>query len=411
MKNKWLETEFPATVHWLNGSGAPMEDYFKFRGWRSITRTVGYDWVQLNHYAVKSIDSYAMRKFRGNVNFKADKYNADYWALQDRNEVRDDTMLRYAAERGRIFDLLLTDPELARLHHAALERAEARLAAFRETPAYAELVAGLKAASAVPIDAVEAKPPQPRDAARIAALMSRVEKTSAETARAERRAPPADRPAGGVALYLAGMAADLAPDPAALWQANHDILLPADPGFFTPAGLTLIGSGKFERNLARNLPRLVGQGATYLELGAASGFLAALLARTRGDVTVVVQPDPGWATMVKAVFARNGLETHPRLRLLAAATCDDEAALSDLLATHRPTGLSLGDPGLEPDLLAAALSRAGLAPPDLVILSNRLLSARFADLERFEAVLKDWGVTERSALDATLSVAYRRPAG
>ena len=53
-----------------------MEDYFKFRGWRSITRTVGYDWVQLNHYAVKSVDSYAIRKMRGNVNNKADKYNS-----------------------------------------------------------------------------------------------------------------------------------------------------------------------------------------------------------------------------------------------------------------------------------------------------------------------------------------------
>src|SRR5690606_36513311 len=62
--NKTLDTEFPASVKWLNGSGREMEEYFKFRGWRSITRTVGYDWAQMNHYAVKSVDSYAMRKFR-----------------------------------------------------------------------------------------------------------------------------------------------------------------------------------------------------------------------------------------------------------------------------------------------------------------------------------------------------------
>jgi len=40
----------------------------------------------MNHYAVKSVDSYALRKFRGNVNNKADKSNADYWALQDLSE-------------------------------------------------------------------------------------------------------------------------------------------------------------------------------------------------------------------------------------------------------------------------------------------------------------------------------------
>jgi hypothetical protein len=76
-------------VQWLNGSGVPMEDYFKFRGWRSIRRTLGYDWAQMNHYAVKSVDAYAVRQFRGNVNNKKNKYNADYWALQDRNEVED----------------------------------------------------------------------------------------------------------------------------------------------------------------------------------------------------------------------------------------------------------------------------------------------------------------------------------
>ena len=40
MKTRHIKTDFPDRVKWLNGSGAVMEDYFKFRGWRSITRTV-----------------------------------------------------------------------------------------------------------------------------------------------------------------------------------------------------------------------------------------------------------------------------------------------------------------------------------------------------------------------------------
>jgi hypothetical protein len=136
MKTRHIKTEFPNQVKWLNGSGREMEDYFKFRGWRSITRTVGYDWVQLNHYAVKSVDSYAIRKMRGNVNNKADKYNSDYWSLQDRNEVRDETMLRYSAVRNRTMSQLLTDPTLRRLHDAAVERAETRLAELKQTDAY-----------------------------------------------------------------------------------------------------------------------------------------------------------------------------------------------------------------------------------------------------------------------------------
>ena len=189
IKNKWLETDFPETVKWLNGSGRPMEDYFKFRGWRSIRRTVGYDWAQMNHYAVKSVDSYAIRKLRGNVNLKADKYNADYWSLQDRNEVEDRTILRHAKARARIMADLLGDPVLHRLHHEALDRVEARLAEHRETDTYKDLRASLIEASKVPITRVEAKPPQPRDPAKIAALMSRVEQQAHDTPRPELKPP------------------------------------------------------------------------------------------------------------------------------------------------------------------------------------------------------------------------------
>ena len=187
IKSKHLEDGFPDTIKWLNGSGRPMEDYFRFRGWRSIRRTIGYDWAQMNHYAVKSVDAYAVRKFRGNVNNKKDKYNADYWSLQDRNEVEDRAILRHAPERARIMAELLKDPVLNKLHHAALERVEARLAEYRQTEAYEQLRDSLIAASKVPITDVEAKPPQARDPAKIAALMSAVEKKSSARPKEERR--------------------------------------------------------------------------------------------------------------------------------------------------------------------------------------------------------------------------------
>ncbi|TMV66743.1 glycosyltransferase family 2 protein, partial [Thioclava sp. BHET1] len=188
IRNRWLKTDFPETIRWLNGSGEEMESYFRFRGWRSIQRTVGYDWAQMNHYAVKSIDAYALRKLRGNVNFKADKYNSDYWALQDRNEVRCDTMLRYSVKRRELFHALLSDPVLNQLHHAAVEAAEARLAAIRETAAYAELVEQLTEASHIPISEVTAKPPQPRDKEKIARLMSEVESRDSKERRSARLA-------------------------------------------------------------------------------------------------------------------------------------------------------------------------------------------------------------------------------
>ncbi|MFT4150349.1 MAG: glycosyltransferase family 2 protein [Paracoccaceae bacterium] len=358
MKNKWLETDFPDSIKWLNGSGRPMEDYFKFRGWRSITRTIGYDWAQMNHYAVKSIDSYAIRKFRGNVNFKKDKYNADYWSLQDRNEVRDDTMLRYSAERRRIFDLLLTDPVLNRLHFAALDRAEARLAEFKATPAYAELVAGLKAAAQVPLAEVTAKPPQARDPEKIAALMSRVEKTVGEKQRAARKAAaPAPRGSG-----LADPPAVAAPGDVP-WHPNHDVLLPADPRFFGATALAQIVSGKFERGLARALARLVEGATSHLDIGAGCGFRVALLARAFPDLAQTAFEDhPARARLIAEVLDRNAV-SGPRI----ATGQMGEDGLARLVAEVRPDSVIVADPAVSPEALAQALRTAAIRPKVLIV--------------------------------------------
>ncbi len=354
IKNKWLENGYPDTIKWLNGSGRPMEDYFKFRGWRSITRTIGYDWVQMNHYAVKSIDSYAIRKFRGNVNLKKDKYNADYWSLQDRNEVRDDTMLRYSAARKRIFDLLLTDPELNRLHFAALDRAEGRLAEFKGTPAYEDMVAGLKAASAVSITEVVAKPPQARDPEKIAALMSRVEKVQSERQRQERKAGDPPPPKSHAMLDTPAKAPATGVD----WVANHDIQMPVDPGFFPAQVLEQIAAGKFDRGVARVLPRLLQGCARLVHLGGAPGFRAALLARhLPGLVQMVQEGHPGRLALLRAVWARNALTEGPALQLVGDSLPGD--ALRDRLAAFRPDSLVIADPQFDPDRLAAAIEACG----------------------------------------------------
>jgi methylase of polypeptide subunit release factors len=287
IKNKWLETDFPDTVQWLNGSGLPMEDYFKFRGWRSIRRTLGYDWCQMNHYAVKSVDSYAVRKFRGNVNNKKDKYNADYWSLQDRNEVEDRTALIHAEKRAAIMADLLSDPVLSDLHHTALDRIEARLDDYRKTPAYADLRASLIEAGKVPITQVEAKPPQARDPAKIAALMSRVEKQAHEKPIEERRN---DTIAGWAAAdgdpYLDTI--DTSGDITLEWVENHGIDLPADPRVFSPESLDVILAGRFERRHARNIAGYLEGCPRVLDIGAGVGFIAMRALKMNDTLTYMV---------------------------------------------------------------------------------------------------------------------------
>lgn len=382
MKNRHIETAFPDQVHWLNGSGRVMEDYFKFRGWRSITRTVGYDWVQLNHYAVKSVDSYAIRKLRGNVNNKKDKYNSDYWSLQDRNEVRDETMLRYTEKRNEIIKSLLTDPVLNQLHFAAIERAEGRLAELRLTEAYTELVADLGRASGVPIGQIVAKPPQARDKEKIAALMTDVEKRRSEKAKADRKDQPKEPvealPTG---IYNEGLTTLDGPF-AGAWVQNHTVKLPADWRVFSAASLPLIEAGKFERGLARRFPQVLAQGARVLHIGAGVGFVEAHLANIRPDLTLLMQEDtPALRDTLVAICTENNRAMTDRFTLLDDPLSD---GLPLLIARYSPTVLLLSDPRITPEMLPSGLRQ--------LFLTGRLLETHFATITGYESALTAKGM-------------------
>jgi hypothetical protein len=378
IRNKWLETDFPDTVRWLNGSGVPMEDYFKFRGWRSIRRTLGYDWAQMNHYAVKSIDAYAVRQFRGNVNNKKDKYNAEYWALQDRNEVEDRAILRHAERRAAIMAELLADPVLKKLHDAALDRVEARLDDFRKTDDYARLRDGLIEASSVPIAEVEAKPPKARDPEKIAALMSRVERAAQDrdgsangTAQAGWATPNGDP-------YLEG-GIDLSSALPVDWIDNHGIALPADPRVFAPEALNAVLSGRFERRHARNILGYLSGCDRVLDVGSGMGFVALRALAARPDLVAMAcdsrAPLLGYG---RDVAARAGVESPGRIEY---ADCGDaEAALADRVADFRPDVLRIAHESQLPHDRLAALD---LSPVRRVLLP-------FASREQEERLRKGY---------------------
>ncbi len=140
---------------WVNGSGDPMPEDFSLSGWRSTKPTLGYRWAEVNHYAVKSFEAYLLRRLRGNVNLKEDKYNANYFALFDRNETDAPNVQRHLPAVRRRMAQYLADPEIERLHGDALAFHEARVAKLRETGAYASWLAELRAAHKVPFERLD----------------------------------------------------------------------------------------------------------------------------------------------------------------------------------------------------------------------------------------------------------------
>jgi hypothetical protein len=353
IKSQHKDTDYPESVLWVNGSGRPLEDWFKFRGWRSIRRTVGYDWAQINHYAIKSMDAYSLRKFRGNANLKKDKYNADYWSLQDRNEVEDTRILRHADRRNRIMAALLEDPEVRRLHEAAHARAEARLADYQRSPDYQAYVANLVAASNVPISQVTAKPPKARDPEAVKAVQTKLEQRRNAQPKEERRTPPP--PGWGspfASPFIAGPV-DLSADLPLELVENQGLKLPLDPRIFTAAAMEVVQSGKFERRHARNIAGFLSGCTRFLDLDSGIGFVALRARAGNPDLQVTIHEErPALLAMSRRIAALNF--DPPGGIAWSQVTLNPDglwSGLHRLLAETRPDVLRLSGPLLPPEAL------------------------------------------------------------
>lgn len=119
-------------LHWVNGSGQPMPDRYMKGAWRSGLDSLGYDLVQLNHYALKSCESYLVKKARGRAHHGGEALGLDYWQKMNQTRIEDRSIDAIRPAKAAIFEDLLSDPELRYLHDACCAR-------------HREMIAGLKA--------------------------------------------------------------------------------------------------------------------------------------------------------------------------------------------------------------------------------------------------------------------------
>jgi hypothetical protein len=131
---KGLRPDLWDQVKWLNGSGAPMPRELFRNGWRSTVETFGYDWVQLNHYAVRSAESFLVKRDRGRVNHVDRDQGLHYWFRMNFNMVEDRTIQRMIPAARAEYDRLLSDPAIRAAHERAVAAHRAKIADLRERP-------------------------------------------------------------------------------------------------------------------------------------------------------------------------------------------------------------------------------------------------------------------------------------
>lgn len=134
---KGFRSEYLDQVHWVNGSGERMPQYYIRQGWRSSLSTYGYDLVTLNHYALRSAESFLVKRDRGRVNHVDRDQGMNYWFRMNHNTEEDTSIHRHAARHRAEYGRLLADPEIAAAHSAMVKAHRDKIAELRDRPDYA----------------------------------------------------------------------------------------------------------------------------------------------------------------------------------------------------------------------------------------------------------------------------------
>ncbi|WP_371170591.1 glycosyltransferase family 2 protein [Aliiroseovarius sp. 2305UL8-7] len=133
---KGLRPQLWDQINWVNGSGKPMpRDMFR-NGWRSTLRSYGYDLVQLNHYAVRSAESFLVKRDRGRVNHVDRDQGLAYWFRMNNNAEEDGSIQSRLQMMRSELDQLLDDPDIAMAHAYSVQCHRAKIAELRATEKY-----------------------------------------------------------------------------------------------------------------------------------------------------------------------------------------------------------------------------------------------------------------------------------
>ncbi|MEC3860536.1 glycosyltransferase family 2 protein [Mesobacterium sp. TK19101] len=126
-------------VRWVNGNGQDMTREAAKSGWRSSKRSIGYDLLQLNHYALRSAESFLIKRQRGRALHVDRSIGLNYWIRMDWSGARDTTIQRNLPRVQAEIAHLLADPELKRLHDAGVAWHRAKAAELHATEEFEDL--------------------------------------------------------------------------------------------------------------------------------------------------------------------------------------------------------------------------------------------------------------------------------
>ena len=128
-------------VKWVNGSGSDMTNDAAHNGWRSSKGNIGYDLLQLNHYALRSAESFLIKRQRGRALHVDRSIGINYWIRMDWNDFRDITIKRNIPRVRAEYDFLMQDATLRGHHEDGLAWHKAKAAELQGMKEFSDLYA------------------------------------------------------------------------------------------------------------------------------------------------------------------------------------------------------------------------------------------------------------------------------
>lgn len=130
-------------AQWFNGSGQRMPERYWTRSWRSGSDSYGYDFVQLNHYALKSCESYLVKKARGRAHHGGEALGLEYWHKMNQNRVEERSIDAIRPRKARFFRKIMSDAKVAELHATCCDTHRKMIADLHQKPEFQDLVQAL----------------------------------------------------------------------------------------------------------------------------------------------------------------------------------------------------------------------------------------------------------------------------
>ncbi|MGB0507450.1 MAG: glycosyltransferase family 2 protein [Pikeienuella sp.] len=126
-------------LNWYLSTGQKMEERFFRSGWRADRKTAGYDLVSLNHYSLRSSESYLVKKHRGRVNHTKEDQDISYFFRMNHNVAPERSIQAKLPQAKALYAQFLQNNVLRALHDRGVAQHHARIESLKTKPDYQSL--------------------------------------------------------------------------------------------------------------------------------------------------------------------------------------------------------------------------------------------------------------------------------